>query len=111
MMGTPLNMQNVQLAGRSGELYLFAVWRRETHFQAKGGVYVMARSLGGDQFTIVYIGETGDMSARPLNQSKLGCFNKHGVDHIFTLDEQDPKRRATIAADLVQALAPVCNGP
>lgn len=108
-MDTPLNIMAVTLAGKSGSAYTFAVWLRSTRFYAKGGVFIMARGLGGDQFEMIYIGETADMSKRPLEPSKQAMFKQHGVDHIFSLDEPDARRRAAIVADLVQALNPVGN--
>lgn len=109
-MTTPLNESSVLLAGKSGQEYLFTVWTRQTRFRAKPGVYAMARALGGERFNIIYIGESNDLSVRPLNRDKLACFDQHGADHIFALDEPDASRRAAIAADLVQAMGPVCNG-
>ena len=108
-MATALNEDLVTLAGRSGEQYTFAIWKRDTHFHPRGGVYAMARNIVGRNFNIIYIGETEDMSKRPFVKERLPCFNQHGVDHIFTLDEQDAKRRKAIAADLLQAISPVCN--
>jgi hypothetical protein len=109
-MATALNEEHVTLTGRSGEQHTFAVWRRETRFQARGGVYVMARREAYPNFVIAYIGETGDMSKRPFVKDRVPCFNQHGVDRIFTLDEQDAKRRKAIADDLIAAISPPCNG-
>jgi hypothetical protein len=110
-MITPLNREAVTLTGKSGEQYTFGIWLRQTVFNAKGGVYVMARSLDGirKDFVAVYVGETGDMSKRPFAADRIPCFNQHGVDHIFTLDEQNAARRRAIVDDLVQAMSPVCN--
>lgn len=108
-MATALNETAVTLTGSSGEQYWFTIWRRDTYFQARAGVYVMARSLGGRDFTVIYVGETSDMSKRPFVADRVPCFNQHGVDHIFTLDEQDAARRKKISDDLIQAITPVCN--
>ncbi|MFT3728926.1 MAG: hypothetical protein QM759_13970 [Terricaulis sp.] len=99
----------VTLTGRSGQQYQFAIWRRETTFQAKGGVFIMARVEGWPRFHIVYIGDVADMSKRPFVRDRIPCFNQHGVDHIFTLEEQDAGKRKAIADDLIQATMPVCN--
>jgi hypothetical protein len=106
---TALNEDHVTLAGNSGAKHVFAVWRRNTTFQARGGVYVMARGEGWPKFTIVYVGETPDMSKRPFVKDRIPCFNQHGVDYVFTLDEQHASRRKAIADDLIQAISPVCN--
>lgn len=108
-MFTPLNARSVELAGKSGEKYLFTVWLRETRFHARAGVYIMARWVDEERFEMIYIGEHRDMSARPLNADRLACFNQHGVDHIFTCDETDQGRRSAMVADLVSAINPICN--
>ena len=99
------------LTGKSGEKYIFSIWLRETTFNAKGGVYVMARGLDGirKDFNAIYIGETADMSKRPFVADRVPCFNQHGVDHIFSLDEPNAARRKAIADDLIQAMSPICN--
>ncbi|MBL8536912.1 MAG: hypothetical protein JNM59_05865 [Hyphomonadaceae bacterium] len=104
-----LNLRGVVLKGRSGTEYPFSVWLRATRFLPKGGVYVMARTTGPDQFEMVFIGETADMSKRPINPAKTACFDQHGVDSIFSLDEPEAPRRADIVRDLLMAINPVCN--
>lgn len=99
------------LTGKSGTQYEFSIFPRNTGFQAKGGVYVMGKALGGERFAFCYVGHTHDLSVRPLNNDKTACFNQFGVDHIFLIEELDATRRAEIATDLVQSYGPVCNTP
>jgi hypothetical protein len=108
-MHSPLNLYSVSLTGRSGESYTFSIWPRSTTFSPKGGVYAMARHVEGERYIVVFVAETADLSKRPFNRERLPCFNEQRVSHIFCLDERDPKRRAAIVADLVQALQPICN--
>lgn len=108
-MHSPLNLHSSTLTGRSGERYAFTIWSRQTTFQAKGGVYAMARHVEGERYDIIFLGETGDLSKRPFNKDRVPCFNQNGADHIFCLDEQNAARRAAIVADLLQAMQPVCN--
>jgi hypothetical protein len=100
-----------QLTGRSGAKYTFAIFPRMTHFQAKGGVYVMGKALGGDEFAFCFVGQSADLSVRPLNKDKTACFSRFGVDHTFVLEELNADRRAAIVEDLIQAYAPSCNAP
>ncbi|HVV34485.1 MAG TPA: hypothetical protein VHC73_14750 [Vitreimonas sp.] len=108
-MATALNEEHVTLTGRSGAQHTFAIWHRDTRFQARGGVYIMARLETFPEFTMIYIGETADLSKRPFVKERVPCFNQHRVDRIFTLDEQDAAKRKAIADDLLQAIMPVCN--
>src|SRR5512143_3412561 len=91
------------LTGKSGAQYEFSIFPRTITFQAKGGVYVMGKELGGQQFSFVYVGQADDLSVRALKADKTECLNRAGVDHIFMIEEPDAKRRAQIVDDLVRA--------
>lgn len=100
-----------RLTGRSGATYEFAIFPRMTTFQAKGGVYVMGKLTGKDQYAFCFVGQSGDLSVRPFNKDKTACFARFGADHTFVLEEQNADRRAAIVTDLIQAYAPSCNTP
>ena len=99
------------LTGRSGTRYTFSIFPRTTTFQAKGGVYVVGRATGGDQYSFCYVGHTGDLSKRPLQRDKTECFDRFGANQIFLIEEFDERRRAQIAEDLIVAYVPSCNAP
>lgn len=99
------------LTGRNGTQYRFLITARSTTFQAKPGVYVMARAKGGERYEFCFVGETADLSKRPLNPDKQPCFQKFGVDHIFVLEEFNADKRRQVVQDLVQAYVPTCNTP
>lgn len=99
------------LTGKGGAQYVFSIVPRSTTFQAKPGVYVMGKAMGGDRYVFCFVGETADLSKRPLSPEKQPCFNRFGVDHIFLLEEFDANRRKRIVEDLVAAYAPSCNTP
>jgi hypothetical protein len=97
------------LTGQSGAQYVFGVVPRNSIFKARPGVYVMAKRRGENKFSFCYVGQSADMSVRPLSPDKTECFNAFGTDCIFVLEELDVTRRAQIVADLVQAYRPSCN--
>ena len=99
------------LSGRSGIKYEFLIVPRNTTFNAKPGVYVMARAKGGERYDFFFVGETDDLSRRPLSADKQPCFNRFGVDHIFVLEEFNADKRRQVVQDIVQAHAPPCNAP
>jgi hypothetical protein len=99
------------LTGASGDQYAFAVLPRTTTFQAKPGVYVMGRQSVGRRYHFCYVGETADLSKRPLAPDKQPCIKQFGANAIFLLEELDASRRSRIVDDLVRAYMPSCNAP
>lgn len=99
------------ISGRTGTKYQFLIVPRTTTFAAKPGVFVMARSKGGEKYEFCFVGETADLSKRPLSPEKQSCFNRFGVDHIFVLEEFNADKRRQVVRDIVEAHAPPCNGP
>jgi hypothetical protein len=99
------------LTGASGKQYQFSIFPRSTTFQAKPGVYVMGKSAGGNRYEFCFVGETADLSKRPLSPDKQTCFNRFGVNHIFLIEEFDKNLRAQVVQDLVSAYLPSCNAP
>ena len=61
-MATALNEEHVTLTGRSRAQPTFPIWHRDTRFQARGGVSIMARLESLPEFTMIYTGATADPS-------------------------------------------------
>lgn len=97
------------LKGKSGTEYPFLVVPRQTAFQAKPSVYILAKAIAPKRYSFCFIGQTADLSVRPLNRDKTACFDRFGADLIFLLEEFDANKRQQIVADLLQAFQPVCN--
>jgi hypothetical protein len=105
----------LELEGASGKKWTFNVWPRDNEFNAVGAVYVhtvRAEKAGGGGGThkIIYVGQTGDLSTRPLNHHKKACFDKHAANFLLIYQEENEKARLTIEADLIKSLDPPCNG-
>lgn len=101
--------ETTALTGSSGKQYRFDIHPRSTTFQAKPGVYIMARHKEGNVYEFCFVGETADLSKRPFNPEKQACFEKFGVTLIFLIEEYDAGRRAQVVQDLVSAYLPHCN--
>lgn len=99
----------VELTGKSGEKYVFFTTFYSSAFQARPGVYVLAKALGGNRYSFCYIGETADMSVRPFAPHRVDCFKSFGVDRIFHLEEVSAEKRTRMVQDLLQAFQPICN--
>lgn len=101
---------NITLTGESGTNYSFEIYARSTEFNAVGGIYVMAKKTAANTYSVLYVGQTGDLSSRPLNHHKKDCFDKNGADHVFVHAEGNEKTRFNIETDLINAYKPKCNG-
>ena len=102
----------VVLTGASGKKYELSVYPRADLFKHLGAVYVLAKRIphadSGD-YTWIYVGETGDLSQRPVAQAHKTCIDEQEANSICLLIEQNDAARKVIAADLRQAYDPPCN--
>lgn len=98
----------VTLKGASGRSYNFDVFPWGTSFNAVGAVYSVLKR-NASNFTILYIGQTGDLSDRFDNHHKQSCFDRNGKNHIGVHRESSESRRFDIETDLVRNYSPICN--
>ena len=103
----------IALTGKSGTEYPFNVWPRTDRFAAVGAVYFMThrkeKTNGGGTHTFVYVGETVDLSDRPLNHERQPCFDTHNANCVMTYAEENKTKRLEIETDLRRAYDPPCN--
>lgn len=106
-------IDDVTLAGKSGERYTFRIYVWETKFKPVPGVYLIAsRTIEpgrAAQYAPLFVGETEDVSAAVSEHPRDECFQMYYANVIGVLKEPEPARRATIVTDLVAALAPPCH--
>jgi len=96
----------ITLRGRSGATYDFDVYPWGQQFNPVGGVYVVLREPADG---IIYVGQTGDLSARFDVHHKAACFQLHGRRYIGVRVENSEQRRLVIEDDLITAYRPPCN--
>ena len=103
----------VTFNGVSGNSYEFTAYSRDTVFKAVGAVYFVTKRTtkkdGGASHTRIYVGETGDLSSRPLNHHRKACFDEHNANCVCIYTETDENRRLEIETDLRQNYNPPCN--
>jgi hypothetical protein len=113
--GTMPKLGTVSLKGASGRTYEFEVFPRADAFKPLGAVYFLAKRIPISEreaeYTWIYIGETWDMSMRPLDERRKACIDQHEANSLCLHIEDDPGKRARIVADLHRARMPVCNDP
>ena len=103
----------ITLTGKSKERYMFNVYPRDDEFNAIGAVYFMTHRRedkdGGGKHAFIYVGETGDLSDRPLNHERKKCFDNHDANCVLIHAESKRARRLEIETDLREAYDPPCN--
>jgi hypothetical protein len=108
-------IDQVALAGRSGQRYDFRIYVWTTKFKAVSGVYVVAaRTIEPGQpakYEPLFVGTAKDLSGVLKNHPRDECFQMYLANVIGVLKEDNEEARATILADLLDGLAPPCNAP
>ncbi len=106
-------LASITLTGKSGTKYPFDVYPRSDEFKALGAVYFMTKRVkdsdGNGNHTFIYVGETGDLSDRPLNHHRTECFDRHGANCVLIHLEGNRTTRLAIEKDLREAYDPPCN--
>ena len=103
-------VDTITAKGASGASYSFDVYPWGTNFKALGAVYLVLKKSSDGRYTILYVGQTGDLSERFDDHHKAACFNQNGKTHIGIKLERVEKTRLAIETDLVGNYNPVCNG-
>lgn len=100
----------ITVVGASGTQYTFWVYSWGTSLKAAGGVYLVLRKGQNGNYTILYVGQTGDLSERFDAHHKASCFNRNSKTHIAASLENSEAKRLSIEADLIKKYQPTCNG-
>ena len=101
------------LTGKSGKKYKFLVYALGTEFKPVGAVYAITKRVpnrAGGSHTVIYIGQTADLSERFDDHHKATCFTRNGANCIGVHQEASEARRLAIEKDLIDAYDPPCNG-
>ena len=100
--------ETVRLTGRSGASYPFTVFPYGTPLAAVSGVYAVLRDER-TTWSVLYIGQTGDLSERFDNHHHAADFAWHRASHLAAIGASTEEQRLAIEADLVQHHAPPIN--
>lgn len=103
--------QTIVLKGARGTQYTYWLYPIGAPFDAQPGNYFFARLNPDGRYTVLYIGETGDLSERFDNHHKMPCVKANGGTHIAAhKSAANQQVRRTEEQDLIAAYHPVCNG-
>jgi hypothetical protein len=106
-------VSTVAFQGKSSERYVFDVWRMDQPFKNVGAVYAVTRryqnEAGAYSHSVIYIGQTEDLSTRFGDHHKADCFSKSGANCICTHCDDEDDSRLSKEDDLVRYYKPRCN--
>lgn len=98
----------VTVTGQSGTKYDFEVYLWGASFSPVGGLYLVLKKQTGN-YSILYIGQTGDLSERFDYHHQAQCFNRNGKTHIAVRVEASEQKRLVIETDLIRNYKTSCN--
>lgn len=101
--------KNITLTGASKRTYSFQAFPWGTNFNSSGAVYAILKQTPTMHYSVLYIGQTGDLSERFDNHHQQACFDRNGKTHIAVYPETTESRRFNIETDLVRSYNPTCN--
>jgi excinuclease UvrABC nuclease subunit len=99
------NNAQISATGASGTKHTFTIYPLNTQFNAVGGVYLILK-----QNTVLYVGQTGDLSERFDAHHKACCWLRHQADRMAVMGVANESQRLQIEADLIKSHNPTCNG-
>ena len=109
-----MSKPDIYWPGASGKKYGYWITNIDAVFKDKPGNYIFAKetSPGSGRWLAVYIGQTSNLNQRLENHEKAKCAIRKGSTHIHahTTDSKIKTIRLYEEADLIDQLAPVCNG-
>lgn len=94
------------------ESYGYWIYPIGTYFDPVPANYIYAKQTQPGFWASVYIGETGDLSERPLAEHhKESCILAHGATHIHVhRSSPSAHERQIEESNLIEKWHPVCNG-
>ena len=99
----------VTLKGQSGAQYEFEVYQWGTLLELTGGVYLVLRKLPAGNYSILYIGQTVDLSERFDNHQQAACFTRNGRTHVAVRVENSKEKRLATETDLIRNYQTSCS--
>lgn len=98
--------------GKSKTDYRFNLYPMGTGFNNIGAIYIVTKrevNEGKGTHTLLYVGQTEDMSNRFDDHHKQDCFDSRGGNCIGVYQLSTQKERDAVEQDLIAAYNPPCN--
>lgn len=104
-----VRLDTVTFEDATSKTHTFDVYHLHRDFIQVRAVYVIARMDAPGDYTMLYVGETGDLSKALETHPQKACFEEHRANRVgvhLDLDEASRKRKA---AALIENYNPPCN--
>ena len=99
-----MQRDSLSFVGRNGEIYEFHVYPWGHEFDILPAVYVLAekrtQKSGGEDYQILYIGETMDLSTEFVAHKHQESLVARNVNTIGVRLDPDPESRVNLAREL-----------
>jgi len=99
----------ITMQGASGASYNFDVYRWGTSFKPLGAVYSVLKKNSDARYSVLYIGQTGNLDERFDSHHRAACFTRNGKTHIGIHLESGEQTRLRKERDLIDNYNPPCN--
>jgi hypothetical protein len=97
----------------SEEVYRFSAYPWGTVFKPLGAVYIVTKRTinldGSDDYLLIYVGYTDDLSACLDSHRKTDCFEEYGANCICVLGLEQEQLRSRIVSKIEARCKPACN--
>ena len=103
-------MATMTLTGKSQQVYTFNLFPIGTNLKSGAGCYAFVKDLTNNQYPLVYIGETGDLSERFDSHHKMPCIRQNGATQIGVHRTNSKQAAQNIEEDVLGRYSPPCNG-
>ena len=103
-------MATMTLTGKSQQVYTFDLVPIGTNLNSGAGCYAFVKDLTNNQYPLVYIGETGDLSERFDSHHKMPCIKTNGATQIGVHRTVSKQAAKNIEDDILAIYSPPCNG-
>lgn len=106
------------IAGVSGKKYTFNMYTfddfddLQSVFKSRGAIYIFTKRIwNGEKYehTIIYCGETGDLSTRFNNHHAESCISRKKANCISIMAINDENQRKQIETDILEGNTFPCN--
>ena len=110
-MTTPTSTPTIKWTGKTGQTYLYYIYRIGSSLKQVPGNYIFAKQIQPERWILIYGGETGDLSERFDDHHKMSCIKQNGATHIHAhASSPNASNRRVEEKDIIDRWNPICNG-
>lgn len=105
-----MKVETLNFKGQTGTTYPFDTYVLGTTFKPLGSLYCITKRSAQGQHTVLYVGQTQDLSERFADHHKEDAWKRQGATHISVHLDTGMASRLKKETDIVRFYNPCCNG-